>query len=112
MNISITNNINIDPTIKKLGGDQLGMVASNEWYRLCQPYMPHRIGELERNVTIKPWEFTHNVPYSTYVYNGRKFNFRTDFNSKATAQWDKRAMQEKQGNKLADAMQKWVNNNI
>lgn len=112
MNIAVTSAINFDPVIKKLGGDQLGMYASNDWYRLVQPYMPHRDGELERNVTIKPWQFTHNVNYGVPVYNGKNFNFRTDFNSKATYEWDKRAIQEKQGDKLADSIQKWVNRNI
>ena len=70
MNITTSVNLDIKPAMKVLGGDKLGKFASHDWHRTVTPYTPHRDGNLERNVTYKPWEFEYNEPYAAYMYGG------------------------------------------
>lgn len=116
MNVTIVNEINrngeIERVTKEINGDKFGKFLSVEWYRLIQPYTPHRTGNLEHNVTFGNKKITYNSPYSAYVYNGENMNFRKDHNPKASARWDQRAIQEKQNEKLNKAAQEWINKNI
>lgn len=68
MNVSVK--LDIKPAMKVLGSEGLGKFASHEWHRVITPYTPHREGNLERNVTYRPWEFEYNEPYSAYMYGG------------------------------------------
>lgn len=70
MTVTAVTKLDISPALKKLGGDELGVFASHEFHRLINPYTPHRVGNLERNVTYRPWEFEYNEPYAAYMYNG------------------------------------------
>lgn len=73
MNINVSVKLDIKPAMKILGGDELGKFAAHEWHRVITPYVPHREGNLERNVTYRPWEFEYNQPYSAYMYRGHVY---------------------------------------
>lgn len=44
--------------------------------------------------------------------SGKPLNYSKEHNPKATREWDKAAIRDGQGKKLAKAMQGWVNKNI
>lgn len=46
------------------------------------------------------------------INSGKPLNYSKEHNSKATKEWDKAAIRDKQDKKLANAMQGWVNKNI
>lgn len=46
------------------------------------------------------------------INSGRPLNYSREHNPKATREWDKAAIRDKQDKKLAQAMQGWVNKNI
>lgn len=46
------------------------------------------------------------------INSGKPLNYSKEHNSKATREWDKAAIRDKQDKKLAHAVQGWVNNNI
>lgn len=73
MNINVSVKLDIKPAMKILGGDEFGKFAAHEWHRVITPYVPHREGNLERNVTYRPWEFEYNQPYSAYMYGGHVY---------------------------------------
>jgi len=62
--------LNMPQILDKVQNDQFGYFLISEWTRLIQPYTPKRDGDLERNVTFKPFEVTYNMPYSGYMYRG------------------------------------------
>ncbi len=67
---SIKVELNMPQILDKVQNDNFGKFLITEWTRLIQPYTPHRNGDLERNITIKPFEATYNMPYSGYMYRG------------------------------------------
>ena len=62
--------LNIPKIIDKVSNDKFGNFLAHEWKRLVNPYTPHRTGNLERNVTYRPFEIEYLSPYSHYQYNG------------------------------------------
>lgn len=114
MIVTSINKINIDPVLKKLGGDEFGYFSANMWYRRLDDYVPYRTGQLaEKNIKITPWQIEYYAPYSDIIYfNKRGVKFRDDPHSKAGAKWDERAIQEKQDQQLAREMQGWINKHI
>lgn len=46
------------------------------------------------------------------INSGKPLNYSKEHNPKATKEWDKAAIRDKQDKKLANAMQGWVNKNI
>lgn len=143
--MKIISKINFNSIYKKIEGDELGLFASYSWKRHINPYTPHRTGNLERNVTYKPWEFEYLSPYAQYQYNGSQYvdplyqvggftrdggvtffsrrnikkidsgkplNYSKEHNKKASKEWDKAAIRDKQDEKLACEIQRWVNRNI
>lgn len=122
MKIEVVNSINLAEILSKINDKRVWLFAAEEWYRLISPYTPHNTGNLEQNVTIgsaftgglleSKGTITYNVPYSLPVYYGKNMNFRKDHNPKASAEWDKRAIQEKQDEKLIEATAKFIKNFI
>lgn len=112
MNITIIDQIDVSKVLKTIDNPQLWTFAANEWYRLISPYTPYDTGQLMQNVTIKPGEIVYNEPYAVYPYNGEHMNFKRDHNPKASARWDQRAIQEKQDEKLTQAVQGYINKKI
>lgn len=46
------------------------------------------------------------------INSGKPLNYSKEHNSKATREWDKAAIRDKQDKKLTRSVQEWVNNNI
>lgn len=104
--IEVTTNIDIPRVLKKIDNDAFWTFAASEWHRLYARYVPYRNGDLYNNVTIKPKEVVHNMPYASEVYSTNR-RYRTRPHDLATSQWDKHAAPT-QGQKLVSAMQKYV----
>ncbi len=62
--------LNMPQIVDKVQNNAFGSFVINEWKRLMDPYTPHRNGDLERNITVKPFEVTYNMPYAGYMYRG------------------------------------------
>lgn len=112
MNVTAIDKIDVSKVLKEIESPQLWKFASAEWYRIISPYTPYRTGNLEESAIIGNGTITYNAPYAPYVYLGKNMKFRPDHNPKASARWDERAIQEKQDEKLAQAVQGYVNKNI
>ncbi|MCI9085764.1 MAG: hypothetical protein HFE51_05000 [Clostridia bacterium] len=111
-NITVIDKIDISKVLKEINSPALWTFAANDWYRLISPYTPYDTGQLMQNVTIKPGEIIYEEPYAVYPYNGEHMNFKKDHNPKASARWDQRAIQEKQDEKLTQAVQGYINNKL
>lgn len=112
MHITIDDKLDVSNVLKTIDNPQLWTFAANEWYRLISPYTPYDTGLLMQNVTIKPGEIIYEEPYAVYPYNGENMNFKKDHNPKASARWDERAKQEKQDEKLAQAVQGYIDKKL
>ena len=67
---TVTVEINDAKVLDKVTNDNFGLFVAREWKRLINPYTPHRTGNLERNVQIRPFEIEYMSPYSRYQYYG------------------------------------------
>jgi hypothetical protein len=65
--------LNMPKILDKVTNDKFGLFLAHEWKRLINPYTPHRTGNLERNVSYKPFEITYLSPYARYQYNGKLY---------------------------------------
>lgn len=68
--IGIKVELNSPRILNKVDNNKMGLFLAHEWKRLINPYTPHRTGNLERNVTYKPFEIKYLSPYSHYQYYG------------------------------------------
>lgn len=98
-----------EPQIReKVTSDRFGLLVSQEWKRLIDPYTPRDTGALMgvagATVDIQPWKIHYTVPYaSTVYYNARGVKFITSGtgrNPYATDHWDIAAEQAGQKDKL------------
>lgn len=112
MNITVISKIDGSKVEKVFNSPSLQTFEAIEWYRLISPYTPYDTGQLMQNVTIKPGEIVYEEPYAVYPYNGENMNFKKDHNPKASARWDQRAIQEKQDEKLTQAVQGYINKKL
>ena len=103
MNLRIDLN---EPRIReKVTSDRFGLLVSNEWKRLIDPYTPRDTATLMNNVRFKPWQihyFTPDYPEIVY-YNPRGVKFVTQGtgrNPYATDHWDIKAEQAGQKDSL------------
>ena len=62
--------INTPQVLDKVKNDKFGTFVAHEWKRLINPFTPHRMGNLERNVEYKPFQIKYISPYSQYQYYG------------------------------------------
>ena len=83
--------LDIKGHVSKLQGDKFGLFAATQWHKHYEPYVPMHEGILAHNVTVEPWQITHNAIYAHYQYEGEGFNFRRDLHPKACAHWDQAA---------------------
>lgn len=109
--------------IDEVTNDNFGRHIALEWSRLIRPYVPYATGQLQQNVTIKPFEITYDQPYAHYMYEGilyvdpvtgssyaefgtekvptnKKLSYRKDHNPFATDHWDQKAARAGQLEKL------------
>ena len=71
MNLRIDLN---EPRIReKVTSDRFGLLVSNEWKRLIDPYTPKDTGLLMQGANLKPWQIEYIQPYSAYMYYGEVY---------------------------------------
>ena len=69
-NVKAKVELNVPRILNKVENDKFGLFLAHDWKRLINPYTPHRTGNLERNVTYRPFEIEYLSPYSQYQYYG------------------------------------------
>ena len=72
------------------GRHDVGVFVATTVYRAYQEYVPREEGDLEDNITIEPYQITHNQPYAHRMYTN-DYNFRTYPHPNACSHWDERA---------------------
>ena len=72
--------------------DEFGRYAAESLRKLVEPFVPYNTGRLCNDVTVKPFSFEYNAPYSETVYNDLGRNFRKDKHPLASAKWVEVAM--------------------
>ena len=97
MNVRI--DLNEPKILEKVQNDRFGMLVSNEWKRLIDPYTPRDTGSMQDTAKVYPFKIHYIQPYSSYVYYGRGFNFKKN-NPYSTYEWDRSAEQAGQTDKL------------
>ena len=103
MNLRIDLN---EPRIReKVTSDRFGLLVSNEWKRLIDPYTPRDTGTMQSSAMVQPCKIHYTANYSEYVYymNNAKFQKKNPY---STYEWDKAA--EKAGQK--DKLYRTLNN--
>ena len=97
MNVRI--DLNEPKILAKVQNDRFGLLVSNEWKRLIDPYTPRDTGVMQETAKVQPWKIHYIQPYSTRVYYGRDFTFQKK-NPYSTYEWDKAAANAGQLDKL------------
>ena len=103
MNLRI--NLNEPRIRKKVTSDRFGLLVSNEWKRLIDPYTPRDTGTMQSSARVQPWKIHYTANYSEYVYYMRNAKFQKK-NPYSTYEWDIAA--EKAGQK--DKLYRTLNN--
>ena len=63
-----------EPHIReKVTSDRFGLLVSNEWKRLINPYTPKDTGIMMQSARLRPWEIEYIQPYSAYMYYGEVY---------------------------------------
>ena len=97
MNLRIDLN---EPRIReKVTSDRFGLLVSNEWKRLIDPYTPRDTGTMQGTATLNPWQIHYTQKYASRVYYGEDFNFQKK-NPYSTYEWDVAAKNAGQVDKL------------
>lgn len=68
------------------------LFANTTLYKLVDPYVPFREGNLAHNVDITADYVLYKVPYARRMYYGKGFKFSKDKHPLATSHWDEVAM--------------------
>ena len=97
MNLRIDLN---EPRIKeKVTSDRFGLLVSNEWKRLIDPYTPRHTGTMQGSARVQPWKIHYTANYSEYVYYMSNAKFQKK-NPYSTYEWDIAAKNAGQVDKL------------
>lgn len=95
--------LNEPKILAKVQNDRFGLLVSNEWKRLIDPYTPRDTGVLMgitgQTVDIQPFKLHYKSKYAERVYNGSDMNFQKK-NPYSTYEWDKAAENAGQKDKL------------
>lgn len=97
MNVRI--DLNEPKILAKVTSDKFGLLVSNEWKRLIQPYEPRDTNTMSSTAKLYPFKIHYIQPYSARVYYGRDFNFQHK-NPYSTYEWDIAAANAGQLDKL------------
>lgn len=97
MNVRI--DLNEPKILAKVQNDRFGLLVSNEWKRLIDPYTPRDTETMQDTAKLHPWKIHYIQPYSSAVYYGRGKNFQKK-NPYSTYEWDVAAEQAGQKDKL------------
>ena len=98
MNLRI--DLNEPRILAKVQSDRFGLLVSNEWKRLIDPYTPRDTGLMQESAKIYPWKIHYiQKDYPEKVYYGYDLNFQKK-NPYSTYEWDIKAEQAGQKDKL------------
>lgn len=101
MNLRV--DLNEPKILQKITSDKFGLLVSNEWKRLIDPYTPRDTGVLMgitgQTVDILPFKLHYKSRYAERVYYGYNLNFQKK-NPYSTYEWDKAAERAGQKDKL------------
>ena len=103
MNLRI--DLNEPKILAKVQNDRFGLLVSNEWKRLIDPYTPRDTGTMQGSARVQPWKIHYTAKYSEYVYYMSNAKFQKK-NPYSTYEWDIAA--EKAGQK--DKLYRTLNN--
>ena len=109
MNVRI--DLNEPKILAKVQNDHFGLLVSNEWKRLIDPYTPRDTGTMQDTAKKEPWRIIYDAKasngksYASAVYYGYDMNFQKK-NPYSTYEWDIAA--EKAGQK--DKLYRTLNN--
>lgn len=102
MNVRI--DLNEPKILAKVQNDRFGLLVSNEWKRLIDPYTPYRTGKLigvtGQTVDELPFKLHYKATYASYVYFSNGWNFYKEKSPYATDHWDIKAANAGQLDKL------------
>lgn len=62
--------LNEPQILQKVTNNRFGLLVSQEWKRLLNPYTPRDNGILMNTAEERPWEIKYIQPYSHYMYQG------------------------------------------
>jgi hypothetical protein len=91
--------INEPKILAKVQNDRFGLLVSNEWKRLIQPYEPRDTNTMSSTAKLYPFKIHYIQPYSSRVYCGKDFNFQHK-NPYSAYEWDVKAAEAGQLDKL------------
>lgn len=74
---SVDVQINTKGIMNRYRSNKFGMFIAATVHKHFTPAMPYRTGAFAETVTIQPFQYTHNVPYASSVYNANR-SFRRD----------------------------------
>lgn len=97
MNVRI--DLNEPQILEKVQNDRFGLLVSNEWKRLIDPYTPRDTGTMQNTARLYPLQIHYIQPYSSSVYYMRNAKFQKK-NPYSTYEWDKAAANAGQKDKL------------
>ena len=97
MNVRI--DLNEPKILEKVQNDRFGLLVSNEWKRLIDPYTPRNTGTMQETAKIYPFKIHYLPKYSTRIYYGEDFTFQKK-NPYSTYEWDIAAEKAGQKDKL------------
>jgi hypothetical protein len=97
MNVRI--DLNEPRILEKVQSDRFGLLVSNEWKRLIDPYTPRDTGIMQDTAVLGAFNIHYKTPYATRVYYGKGYNFQKK-NPYSTYEWDKAAANAGQLDKL------------
>jgi hypothetical protein len=97
MNVRI--DLNEPRILEKVQGDRFGLLVSNEWKRLIDPYTPRDTGTMQDTAVLGAFNIHYKTPYATRIYYGKGYNFQKK-NPYSTYEWDIKASVSGQLNKL------------
>lgn len=97
MNIRI--DLNEPQILEKVQNNRFGLLVSNEWKRLIDPYTPRDTGTMQDTARLHPFQIHYIQPYSNAVYYMKNAKFQKK-NPYSTYEWDKAAANAGQKDKL------------
>lgn len=98
MNLRI--DLNEPRILEKVTNDRFGLLVSNEWKRLIDPYTPRDTGTMQETAKLYPFKIHYiQKDYPEKVYYGYDLNFQKK-NPYSTYEWDIKAEQAGQKDKL------------
>ena len=97
MNVRI--DLNEPKILAKVQNDRFGLLVSNEWKRLIDPYTPRDTGTMQDTATLNPWQIHYKTKYAARIYYGKDFTFQKK-NPYSTYEWDVKAAEAGQIDKL------------